>query len=119
MASEVTTMPQTLATEPIPLSRDADGTLRVTGTRIPLETIVRQYREGATPEEIVEDFSSLDLGDVYAVIAYYLKHRDEVEEYLDERRDAATAIRLKTKQRSRQEGLRERLAARLATHSPS
>ena len=36
----------------------------------------------ATPETIVQRYSTLALADVYAVVTYYLRHRSEVEEYL-------------------------------------
>ena len=86
-------MSQALATEPVPLQRDDDGTLRVIGTRVPLDTVIRQYEEGATPEEIAEDFSSLELGDIYAIVSYYLRHHDEIREYLEHRRVAAEESR--------------------------
>jgi uncharacterized protein (DUF433 family) len=66
----------------VPLTRLPDGTLRVTGTRIPLERIVESYKEGDSPETIVEDFDTLQLADVYAVITYYLNQTEEVEAYL-------------------------------------
>jgi hypothetical protein len=37
----------------------------------------------------------LDLADVYAVIAYYLRHRDEVRAYLKRREEEAEALRAK------------------------
>src|SRR5437764_676682 len=57
-------------------------TLRVTDTRIPLETIVEHYKAGETPEQIVEAFDTLRLADVYTLIGYYLDHRDAVDEYV-------------------------------------
>jgi len=40
------------------------GVLRVAGTRIPLERIVRGFLSGATPEQIVQDYDVLDIKDV-------------------------------------------------------
>lgn len=73
-------------TEPIPLAADADGVQRVGGTRVSLESVVYAVDEGASPEEIVERFPTLELADVYLVVGYVLRHRREVEAYLDERR---------------------------------
>jgi len=82
-----------LQTDPIPLRLDDQGGIRVGDTRILLELVIDAYREGATPETIVRWFDSLQLGDVYAVISYYLKHKDEVEDYLRRREDLAAEVR--------------------------
>jgi len=39
------------------------------------------FDDGASPEEIVEQYNALQLDDVYAVITYYLSHANEVREY--------------------------------------
>jgi len=46
-------------------------------------------QDGATPETIVQRYSTLALPDVYAVLAYYLRHPNEVEEYLARREQKA------------------------------
>lgn len=72
-----------LALDPVPLVAAEDGqVIRVAGTRVNLETILGAFLEGSTPEQIAEDFPAVPLADVYAVIAYYLRHREEVEGYL-------------------------------------
>ena len=67
-----------------PLRTDQDGTIRVGGTRVTLDTVVGAHKRGDTPEEIADGFPSLALSDIYATIAYYLSHRDQVEAYLVE-----------------------------------
>jgi uncharacterized protein (DUF433 family) len=99
--------------EPIPLSTDADGVIRVAGTRVTLDTVIETFMTGATPEEIAQDFPVLRLDDVYAVITYYLRHREEVDTYLRERRARAGALRREIEAHSPQTGLRDRLLARL------
>jgi len=99
--------------EPIPLSTDADGTIRVAGTRVTLDTLVDVFSTGASPEEIAQNFPVLDLDDVYAVVTYYLRHRAEVDAYLRERQTQAEATRREIEARSPQTGLRDRLLARL------
>jgi uncharacterized protein (DUF433 family) len=101
-------------TGPVPLREDAEGVIRVGGTRVTLETVLTAYSRGATPEQITQDYSALDTADIYATIAYYLRHRDEVEEYLRRRRLQAEEARVNLRKLSPdQEGLRERLEARL------
>ena len=99
--------------ETIPLLTDSDGVIRVGGTRVPLETVIEAFDAGATPEEIAQDFPVLRLDDLYAVITYYLRHREQVSTYLEERRGKAQVVRQKCAQRFDQAGLRERLMARL------
>jgi uncharacterized protein (DUF433 family) len=75
-----------------PLSVTDDGTMRITGTRVSLDSIIHHFKLGATAEEIVCKFPSLRLADVYAVIAYYLNKREVVESYLHQQETDADAI---------------------------
>jgi uncharacterized protein (DUF433 family) len=83
-----------LQAEPVPLRLDDQGTIRVGQTRVPLELVIEAYQEGETPETIVRWFDNLQLADVYAVISYYLKHKEEVEDYLRRREELAAQVRL-------------------------
>jgi uncharacterized protein (DUF433 family) len=60
---------------------DGDA-IRIAGTRVPLETIVRAYDQGASPEEIVLRYPTLSLEQVHAAITYYLARRTQVEAYM-------------------------------------
>jgi uncharacterized protein (DUF433 family) len=72
-----------------PLREDADGALRVGASRVLLELVIRAFQDGATPEAIVQRYATLALADAYAVIAYYLRHRREIEAYLAQREQKA------------------------------
>jgi uncharacterized protein (DUF433 family) len=96
------------------LSRDADGVIRVGGTRVTLDTVIAAYRDGATAEEIERQYPSLDLADVYAVIGDYLHRRTEVDTYLSERAAQAALVRRDNELRFEPSGVRERLLARRA-----
>jgi uncharacterized protein (DUF433 family) len=98
--------------EPVPLAADADGAVRVGGTRVTLDLVVHAFDEGASPEEVAQRHPTLDLADVYAVFAYYLRHRSEVQTYLLERRRRAEGVRRENERRFPPEGVRERLLAR-------
>ena len=65
------------------------GTIRIKGSRVSVDSIIHHFKLGATAEQIVQSFPSLTLGDVYSSIAYYLKHHHEMEEYLEEQTVAA------------------------------
>ena len=75
-----------------PLTDDGTGGLRVGDSRVLLEIVIEAFQDGATAETIVQRFPTATLADVYAVIAYYLRHKEEIEEYLAARRKQAEAI---------------------------
>lgn len=66
----------------VPLAVTEQGTIRIKGSRVSLDSIINHFKLGATAEQIVQSFPSLSLGDVYSTIAYYFAHRAEIEEYL-------------------------------------
>lgn len=102
-----------VAAEPIPIDLDAEGVYRVGGTRIPLETVISAYEQGWTPEEIVHSFPTLDLGDVYATVMYYLRYRAEVDDYLERQEEKAQKTQREIEARFSSQALRKRLEARL------
>jgi uncharacterized protein (DUF433 family) len=104
--------------EPVPLVADADGRLRVSGTRVTLETVVAAFGGGATAEEIVQQYPSLRLGDVYAILTFYIRRRPDIDAYVRERCQHAEAIRGENETRFDPEGVRERLLARRVEHRP-
>ena len=101
-------------TETVPLQVDADGAVRVGKTRVALDTVVAAFCDGATAEEIVQRYPSLNLADVYQVIGYYLHQPSEVEAYLQERKSRAEAARMQNETRFDPKGVRDRLLARRA-----
>lgn len=101
--------------EPVPLAADADGVYRVAGTRVTLDTLVTAYQEGATPEEMVDQYPSIKLDHVYAVIGYYLRHHEEVDAYLRGRAAMAAKVRSASEKAWPPHGVRDRLLARQTT----
>src|SRR5713226_1297358 len=71
-----------------PLVITEQGTIRVKGSRVSLDSIIYHFKLGATAEQIVQSFPSLSLGDVYSSIAYCLTHRQQIEEYLQQETEA-------------------------------
>jgi uncharacterized protein (DUF433 family) len=106
-----------IAAKPVPLETDVDGIVRVSGTRVTLDTVVAAFKDGAAAEEIVYQYPSLDLADVYAVLAYYLQHRPQVEAYLHQRREQADEVQRENEARFDPRGIRERLMARRSEQS--
>ena len=97
----------------IPLRQDANGVIRVGHTRVLLELVIRAFRNGATPEAIVQAYDGLQLRDVYAVLAFYLAHEEEVEQYVRRSEEEASGLRREIEAAQPAAlSLRERLLAR-------
>jgi len=104
-----------IRTDPSPLRADAHGVIRVGDSQVLLDIVIREFNNGAEAEAIAHGFPTLNLADVYAVIAYCLRHRQEIAEYLQHRCDQAELLRreIEAKQPARAE-LRSKLLARKA-----
>jgi uncharacterized protein (DUF433 family) len=96
----------------VPLAADADGVIRVAGTRVTLDTVAEAFEQGATAEEIVQQYPSVSLADVYSVLGYVLRHQQEVAAYLHERAERRNAVRQENERRFDPQGVRGRLLAR-------
>jgi uncharacterized protein (DUF433 family) len=103
-----------LTAAPPPLRLDEDSVLRVGPTRVRLDTVIFAFNSGCTPEGILDKYPALTLTDIYAVIVYYLWHRELIDAYLEEREKFAEEMKREIEARSPKEGLKERLLARRA-----
>ncbi|MBI3959177.1 MAG: DUF433 domain-containing protein [Chloroflexi bacterium] len=111
-------MLDTIADEPtwvVPLRQEESGRLVVGESRVPLETVIGTFNDGATPEEIVFQFPTLHLEDVYSTVGYYLYHTEEIERYLHQRQVKSEQVRRENEARFPQEGVRARLLKRRTT----
>jgi uncharacterized protein (DUF433 family) len=104
-------MPLALATDPTPIHVDSDGAVRVGQTRVRLESIVYRHQQGDTPEEIHECFPAVPLPDIYVVVAYYLRHKEELDAYIAESEAEADRIQAMIEAKYPTRELRERSRA--------
>ena len=105
-------MTMVVAAERPPLSADASGVFRVGSSRVTLDSVVSAFRDGATAEEIAEQYPGISLGQVYSVIAYYLAHTAEVDDYLRTREQRSEEVRQANERLFEPTGIRARLMAR-------
>lgn len=77
-----------------------------------LDTVVHEFRGGATAEQIQDDFPTLSLREIYGAISYYLEHEEQVEAYLRKRDQEADQIRREIEDRPRADALRRRIRER-------
>jgi uncharacterized protein (DUF433 family) len=118
-------MSLTLKAIPVPLRDDGHGGLRVGQTRVSFESVWHMHQRGASPADIVHAFDTLQLADVHAVLAWALRHSDDVDAYLKRRDEEAAQVRgrleaagltptreqsaeLKAKLRARREDMQQR-----------
>ncbi|MFP4121782.1 DUF433 domain-containing protein [Coleofasciculus sp.] len=76
---------QPISTEHIAIDPDyCCGKPRIAGTRMPVATIAKLYLEmGESLEDIAQEYN-LPLASVYAAIAYYYDHREEIDRHTAE-----------------------------------
>lgn len=86
---------------------ERDGGYYVAGSRVSLETIIYLFRDGASPETIVDEFPTLSLEQVYGAITFYLAHRAKFDA------DLADSERIGEEARKNQPPLPARLRERL------
>ncbi len=60
------------------------GRARIAGHRIRVQDIVLWTEQGRSPDQIVADFPQISLADVYAALAYYHDHREEIDRQIRE-----------------------------------
>ena len=102
-------MTRVSTTQKVPLTTSKSGAIRIAGSRVGLEIIIHEFKNGATAEQIHEDFPSVSLRDIYAVIAYYLENKLELESYLRRQQKVAASVRRSIEARIDTAALRERL----------
>jgi uncharacterized protein (DUF433 family) len=95
-----------------PLRWDEAGGIRIGSSRVTLDSLLATYHNGSTPEEIAIQYSVLSLEDIYSTIAYYLNHRQEIDNYLEQRNQQAQKFRQQLTQRHNLADLRHRLLTR-------
>jgi uncharacterized protein (DUF433 family) len=85
-----------------------EGGYYIAGTRISLDSVVHQFKNGSSPESILRSFPLIgSLENVYGAITFYLANKEAVEEYLFEQE------RLSQELAAKQSPLPESLSKRL------
>jgi uncharacterized protein (DUF433 family) len=63
----------------------------IAGSRVPIDRIVVEYRNGEDPAAIQSHYPTLSLDQVNGAITFYLNHKDEVEQVMEDRSRAEDA----------------------------
>jgi uncharacterized protein (DUF433 family) len=63
----------------------------IVGSRVPIDRIVCEYRNGEDPEAIQSHYPTLNLDQINGAITFYLSHKDQVDQVMEARRRAEDA----------------------------
>ena len=94
------------------MREEPPGVLRVGKGRVLLELVIDAYQQGESPPGIVEMYPDLELGEVFAVIAFYLANQAEVDDYLHQCDQRAETLRREIESAQRPGPTKEELLAR-------
>ena len=100
--------------EEVPLTQWQNGTIRVSGSRVTLDTILGRMQVGDTPEEIHEGFPTVTLKQINAIIDWYFNNQLEADEYLQEQEAEGERIRNEIESQPEYIARREELRRRIA-----
>jgi uncharacterized protein (DUF433 family) len=101
----------TIAADPLPMVADEHGVIRVSGTRVTLDTLLDHYNQGYAVDDLHTAFPSIPVADIHTVIGHYLRHKGEVDAYLGAKRREAEDTRRKSEAVPGNALLRQRLHA--------
>ena len=102
----------------VPLKRLSDGSIRIGERRMLLYIVIQHYQQGYSAADIVDSFDTLKIGDVYAILAYYHQHQEEIDAYVKWIEDESEQQRLEyeAKQTPEQRESHEKLIAKLKAY---
>ncbi len=89
MAVADTIAPFAIREPGVPLEVWDDGSVRVGGTRLLLDTVVGGFNLGNPADKLGEIHGGLPAQVIRDVIAYYLRHRGEIDAYIRQGEEAA------------------------------
>src|SRR5678816_1486346 len=91
----------------VPLMYWDDGSIRVHGSRVTLDTIVARFQQGCSPLRIHYGFPTLTVAQINAVIDWYLNHQTKAGEYIKKRDAEAERERIEYQSRPEYKAFRE------------
>ena len=98
-----------VSTSEIKLTKTEAGVLRISDARVSPDSVIIAFNEGSAPKEIVYDYDSLTLSEVYAAINCYLQNQKKADSYLAERDKQNYDLRESVEARFNHTGIRQHL----------
>jgi uncharacterized protein (DUF433 family) len=92
---------------------DEKGVARVQGSKIKVMNLVAEMRcNGLTAEQLHQGYPHLQLSHIYAALAYYLDHREQIDAQIEESSRSFDELRKNHKNPLTREELERRKAER-------
>jgi uncharacterized protein (DUF433 family) len=90
--------PEVVIAEHIEITPDVcGGKPRIVGHRIRVQDVVIWHeRMGLSPDEILLHYPTLTLSDVYAALAYYHDHHDQIQQQIQSGEEFAEQLRARS-----------------------
>ena len=101
-------------TQDVPLTQDANGTIKVIGSRVTIDVLVAKYLQGDAVDDIHEGFPTVSPEKIQKIIDWYLTHRNEVDEYIRKRDEEAEILRREIESQPRYRAFLEEFECRKA-----
>ena len=98
------------------LRESPPGTMRIGQSRVTLDVMLEGHHEGITAEEIVEQFDTLKIEDVRAVLVYYRENREKVDAYIAQRRREGEELRAIIESEPKFAQFRDKMRERMKRH---
>jgi uncharacterized protein (DUF433 family) len=95
-----------------------NGAIRLTGTRIGLELVVKMIDHGCSAETIAEEYDSPTLGQIRQVIDYRTQNRQAIDEYMAECQEIAAQLQAASPPSPTLLELRRRMRERFGEQAP-
>ena len=64
------------------VAQTPQGGWRIVDSRVSLDSVVHAWLAGRQPEAIADSLPSLSLEQIHGAIAFYLRHREDIDTYL-------------------------------------
>lgn len=77
---------------------EREGSYRILGKRVSLDSIVYAFLSGTSPESIAQSFPALTLEEIYGAITFYLANRALINAYLAEGQQIFETLRQQAKE---------------------
>ncbi len=98
----------------MPLVQWENGTIRVRGSRVTLDTIVHRMQVGDSIKRIHEGFPTVSVKQIKEILAWYFDNKAEADEYLREQEEIGEEIRKRIESTPEYQAWRAELRRRVA-----
>jgi uncharacterized protein (DUF433 family) len=90
--AETAVSPSSFPASPEYVAQTPEGAWRVVDTRVSLDSVVHAYLDGLDADAIADLFPTLSAEQIHGALAFYLRHRTEIDRYLADQQERWDAL---------------------------